>query len=948
MICSHCGANNSPGALSCERCGGVFPVANDAETVAGSGPAAPAASPAARKPFSAAALLSPPPGTPSGTPPSEIAKPSAAELSLALKPGTEFGPRYRIESLIGEGGMGRVYRAYDKELDRTVALKLLRPALTTEASAVQRFKQELLLASKISHKNILRIHDLGDAGGVKFISMAYVEGEDLHRVLSKQGRLPVNRAVHIARQLCGALAAAHTEGVVHRDLKPQNVLIDQADNVYVSDFGLAKSLEADTAGMTRTGEILGTPRYMSPEQVEGKPTDHRSDLYALGLILYEMGTGEPPFRGDSGWQVMYQRLKQDPKNPKLLNPELPDYFVRIILRCLERDPAQRYQHAREILADLEAARAPSPSRSVQISLPMPTRRGWFVAAGALLILVMLALAIPPVRNFVFRRPSEAGPPAGIPALTQGKYLAVLPFRVLGDPASLGYVADGLVEALSAKLFQLKDARVASAAAVEKASKKESLEKTARALGVNLIVHGTVQGTGEKIRIIVNLEDVAGGRRLWSEEFSGVTQDLLTLEDQIYIKMVAALDLKPTSEELARGATHPTENIEAYDLYLKGRNAMRGQQDVKNIEAASRFYEEALKKDPGFALAYAGIADASLLMYRETKDSFWSAKALAAAQQARALNDRQPEIHLALGSVYKASGRTAEAIAELKRALEMAPNSDEGYRRLAAAYLATGRSLEAIQAYQKAIEINPYYWVNQNSLGTAYFQLGDYEKCLQAFRRVVELDAENADGYNNLGAAALLAGQFQQAVEPLEKALNFTPTADTYSNLGIAFFYLKRYDRAIPLYEKAVELVPNSDVFVGNLAEAYRWSGERGRAAGLYDRAISLAYKDLQVNPRDAFAKGRLALWYAKKGDLRQALKFIAEARAIDPADVQLIYFQAQIFALSNDTGRALGALREAFGKGLRPSIAQAEPDLQALQADPRFQKLVREFAVRSD
>ncbi len=948
MTCPHCQASNPEGAVRCASCDGLMPSRGEAETLAGTTPAATAAAPTVQKASAATGVLSPPPRSGSGTPPAGVSSASAFESTLALGAGAEFGPRYRIESLIGKGGMGRVYRAYDKELDRMVALKLLRPDLTSEPSAVQRFKQELLLASKISHRNILRIHDLGDVAGVKFISMAYVEGNDLYQVLRKQGRLPVDRVVKIGRQLCEALEAAHGEGVVHRDLKPQNVLIDQAGNAYVSDFGLAKSLAAGAAGMTYTGELLGTPRYMSPEQVEGKPTDHRSDLYALGLILYEMATGELPFRGDSAQQEMFQRLRLEPKNPKLLNPDLPDYLARIILRCLQKDPARRYQHAREILTDLEAARAPAPSRSVQISLPMPTRRGWFVAAGALLILVMLALAIPPVRNFILRRPAGTVTPAGIPALTQGKYLAVLPFRVLGDPASLGYVADGLVEALSAKLFQLKDARVASAAAVEKASKRDSLEKTARALGVNLLIHGTVQGTGEKIRIVVNLEDVAGGRRLWSEEFSGVTQDLLTLEDQIYSKMVAALDLKPTSEELARGASHPTENIEAYDLYLKGRNAMRGQQDVKNVQAAIRFYEEALKRDSRFALAYAGVADASLLVYRETKDSFWSAKALAAAQQARALNDRQPEIHLALGSVYKASGRSAEAIAELKRALEMAPNSDEGYRRLAAAYLATGRSLEAIQAYQKAIEINPYYWVNQNSLGTAYFQLGDYEKCLQAFRRVVELDAENADGYNNLGAASLLAGRFQEAVEPLQRALQLTPTGEAYSNLGIAYFYLKRYDQAIPLYEKAVELVPNADMFVGNLAEAYRWAGQRDRATAAYNRAISLAYKDLEVNPRDAFTKGRLALWYAKKGDPRQALKFVAEARAIDPADVQLMYFQAQIFSWANDKAKALGALREAFGKGLRPAIAEAEPDLQNLHTDSRFQKLVKEFTPRPD
>ncbi|HWU36692.1 MAG TPA: serine/threonine-protein kinase, partial [Candidatus Acidoferrum sp.] len=373
-----------------------------------------------------------------------------AGYAMALEPGDELGPRYRIESMLGRGGMGAVYKAYDKELNRVVALKLVRPELTGDASSMQRFKRELLLASRISHKNILRIHDLGDVEGVKFISMAYVEGEDLHHTLERQGRLPLTRALNITRQLCAALDAAHTEGVVHRDLKPQNVLIDGADNAYISDFGLAKSLEESAAMMTRTGEVLGTPRYMSPEQVEGKPADHRSDIYSLGLILYEMITGDLPFKGDSTFQVMYQRVTQNPKSPKELNPELPDYLVRIVLRCLERGPEARYQQAGDVLRDLESQVAPTPSRSVQISLPMPTR---MLAAGAVLALIVIALAIPSVRHSVFRRPQQTVTgPAGIPALSQGKYVAVLPFRVLGDQESLGYVAEGLNEALSTRLF----------------------------------------------------------------------------------------------------------------------------------------------------------------------------------------------------------------------------------------------------------------------------------------------------------------------------------------------------------------------------------------------------------------------------------------------------------------------------------------------------------------
>src|SRR3984893_10176292 len=297
-------------------------------------------------------------------------------LTGGLEPGMDFGPRFRIEQLLGEGGMGKVYRAYDKELGRTVALKILQPELTKDPSVILRFKQELLLASKISHRNILRIHDLSEFDGVKFITMAFIEGKDLNQLLKEDSPFTIDRAMKVGRQLCEALDAAHAEGVVHRDFKPHNVLMGQNDQVYVSDFGLATSFESAKMGMTRTGAFVGTPRYMSPEQVEGLPVDSRSDLYSLGLVLYEMVAGEVPFSGDSTWQVMYQRVKERPKDVKTVNPELPDNVARTIMHCLEKNPAASDYRSGEIMPDLEAVLSMSLSlaRSLQINMPSVDRR----------------------------------------------------------------------------------------------------------------------------------------------------------------------------------------------------------------------------------------------------------------------------------------------------------------------------------------------------------------------------------------------------------------------------------------------------------------------------------------------------------------------------------------------------------------------------------------------
>jgi serine/threonine protein kinase/tetratricopeptide (TPR) repeat protein len=866
--------------------------------------------------------------------------------SSTMQAGADFGPRYQVISLLGIGGMGKVYKATDRELERTVALKVLRPELVADPQALQRFKQELLLASKISHPNILRIHDLGDYKGMKYISMAFVEGGDLAEILKKQGQLPVERCVEIMKQLCAALQAAHSADVVHRDMKPQNILVDKDDHVYVSDFGLAKTLEANVTGMTRTGALMGTPLYMSPEQVQGKPVDNKTDLYALGLIFYEMLTGALPFVAESSYQLMYKKVNEIPKRPEILTPGLPPYVSQICLRCLEKEPSMRYQHASEILHDLNTKHAPATSEtnSVQFTLALPPKRSRMAIAGVVAALIVVGglMAVPKVRNkFIPHKGPVTG--ASIPSIQQGKYVAVLPIRILGDPAALNYVAAGLTEELTARLFQLRDIHTASSSAIQKLRPSDSLEDTARQLGVNLIVSGTLEGSSDKLRVVLSLDDVSSGKQVWTEEFSGVPQDLLILEDQIYAKVITALSLKQTPEEIARGNLHSTENIEAYDLYLRGRNAMRGQVDVQGLNTATGYFENALKKDSGFALAYAGLADASLRLYREQKDPKWAQKALSASQQAQRLNDNLAEVHTALGGVYSATGKSAEAIAELRRALELAPSSDDGYRRLGDAYRASGRKEEAIQAYQKAIEVSPYYWFNWNALGTTYYRFGDNTKALEAFKRVTELEPKNAAAYRNMGAVYFQEDKWNECIPVFQKSLEFEQNSATYSNLGTSYFYLKRYDDAVKMFEKAVEMNPNDENWLGNLADAYRWSGKKDQSQATYDKAIALAYKDLQVNPRSGATMESLAIYSAKKGDTVSALDFIRRARTIEPDNVSMVYSQAVVDCLAGRKTEAVSALGEALQKGYSLEEAKNDPELTDLQKLPEFGRLLKKY-----
>lgn len=915
---------------------------------------------AKRKEEIAVGVLSPPPASLSrGSETSGIPGAGSTD-SFLLVPGSNFGSRYRIEALLGEGGMGRVYKAVDLELDRVVALKLINPALAANSEALQRFKQELLLASKISHKNILRIHDMGDVNGVKFISMSFVEGEDLHHLLKREGRLPVDRALDLIRQTSRALAAAHHEGVMHRDLKPQNIMLDRAGQVYVMDFGLAKSLENTAVGMTRSGDLLGTPRYMAPEQAEGKPVDHRTDIYALGLIAYEMVTGETPFTGDSVFQVMYQRVTQRPKDPRELNPGIPESLARVILRCLEKEPGLRYQTAQEILIDLDARRSSSgrtsqilpvlapepgpPATSPSLAVPAPrlTKRRWIIAAG--LGIVVLVVALVALRHRILDRLSPGSAESGIPPLSRGKYVAVLPFRVLGDPSSLGYVAQGLNEALFTKLFQLEGVHVAADSAVDKVDKSLPIKTISNELGVNLLIQGTVRGAAGKVAIIVNLQNSADSKLIWTKEFTGDEQDLLTLEDHIYSELVAALRLQGGA---AGASLHPTENVAAYDLYLKGRELMHQEHTTANYQAAIADFQQAINQDSNFALAQAGLAEASLAMYGESKDGFWAEKALHAAQVAQQLNGTLPEVHVALGSAYSATGRSAEAIQELERAAQLSPKSDDVFRRLGKAYLATGRKENAIAALQKAIQIDPYYWVNYDQLAIAYDTSGDYNKALQAFQRVIQLEPGKAMGYENAGLIYMQEGKYGESIPALEKALQIEPTFQHYSNLGSAYFFTRRFGDAVKTLEKAVAMSPNQEAVVGNLAEAYLFDGQKDKARDTFNQAIGLANKELQVNPRDADTKADLALYYAYQGTYDQALQFIQNAQSLDATNPQYAYNEAIIQDLAEKPDLALQSLREALQKGFPALQATNDPQLSSLQNHPDFKKLLAQFGGRS-
>ncbi len=948
MVCPNCSADNPDKTRFCGQCGYAMTSAQADQTVALDSGAAAAP---VKSPQTAVGVASPPPVS---TGAANWAGALPVGSFAALQPGTMVGARYRIESLLGEGGMGAVYKATDLELDRVVAMKMVRPELAASGQAMSRFKQELLLASRISHKNILRIHDLGDWNGVKFITMAFVQGADLAGLLDREGRLPFERALKFSRQLCAALEAAHHEGVVHRDLKPQNVLIDASDNVYITDFGLAKSLESAVTQMTRTGQILGTPRYMSPEQVEAAEVDHRSDIYSLGLILYEMFTGSLPFRGDSAMQLMYQRVTERPKDPRTIVPDMPGGVASVILKCLEKSPADRYQSAAEVLNDLggpsgttqfsasvvrAAAPAPAPSETrakpvgaATISIEIPKPSGWWwgvYAIAALALIGAILLAIPATRRWILRAP--AGP---------RNYVAVLPFKAAGDD-DLKLLGEGVVDALNAKLAGLKDVYVAGSDAVAAAMARQSDARIARELGVSVLVKGTIQGNEGTVSVALTMVDVGKGTLL-QQEFSDSRRNILTLEDRVFTQIANALLIRQTNEEKARTTMSPTSDVTAYQAYLKGRNLIRNRPDREKLKQALDFFEDATRRDPGFALAYAGQADAQLLMWDLTQDAHWTARALAAADQAARLNANLPEAHLSLGSIYTAVGKSEQAIGELSLALQLEPNSDEARRRLGKAYERADKKAEAVAAYSEAIRINPYFWQNYNDLGSAYIRFGQNAKALEILEQATRIQKDNPSAWNGLGVAYYNQGKWNLALPAFDKAIALQPDPQYYSNLGVADFFIGRYSDAAAQFTKAVAMRPKSALFHWNLGDAYRWSKQPDKAAEHYREAIALAFKALEVNPKNDRALGILAICYAKTNDDANARRRIEEARQLKPNDEDLMYKEATIHAVAGRVPEALASLDNALRHGHSLDEAKADPELQAVRERPEFSKIEQE------
>jgi TolB-like protein/Tfp pilus assembly protein PilF len=788
---------------------------------------------------------------------------------------------YRIIGRLGAGGMGVVYEAQDMRLGRHVALKLLPEDQLNDARARERFEREARAASALNHPGICVVHEIGEDGGRTFIVMELMKGQTLKDRIGA-GPLDTEELLELGAQIADALAAAHGEGIVHRDVKPGNVFVTERGQAKLLDFGLAKQVtkrtgvgsEEPTAGpsedLTRAGALLGTVAYMSPEQAKGKELDARSDLYSFGAVLYEMATGVRPFPGESTGEVLEAIFTREPQAAGRVNRRVPVELERIIAKAMEKDRSLRYQSASEMQADLKrlrrdsapdrVAKATGSTRAAPVRT-LPARARWLLVGGGLVLALAAAVWLGRETERGWRRTST-GPPGGTSSI------AVLPFVDMSPGHDQEYFADGLAEELLNVLAQVPELRVVGrTSSFQFKGRSEDLRSIGQKLNVATLLEGSVRKAGRRVRITAQLVKAADGFHLWSETYDRELDDIFAVQDDIARSVSRALEVKLLGKEDASPAARGA-NAEAYNLYLQGRyfEARRSRED---LEKARDYYDQALRVDPEYARGWVGRANVDVFLATE-------------------------------GELSPAAGY-AKARREVERALELDPNLAEAHATLG--WIQVGYYWDwsgADASYKRALELAPGNTMVVRRAATLAATLGRFDEAIELDRRAIELDPLSVAAHYNLGLHAWYAGRLGEAESGMRKVLELNPEYP-FAHLMIGLVQLSRQNpqAALPEMER-----------------------ERGLAWRLYGRALA----------------------YHAAGKTREADAALAEL--LEEEKMGWDFQKAEIYAFRGEPEKAFEWLAAAVAhRDTALSDIKGDPLLRSLEPDPRYRALIRKLGL---
>ncbi len=769
-----------------------------------------------------------------------------------LELGTLFAGRYEILQELGKGGMGEVYRVKDKKLDEEMALKILKPAIAADKEMIERFKNELKLARKIAHRNVCKMYDLNEEEDSPYITMEYVKGEDLKSFIKRSGKLTEEQTITIAKQVCEGLAEAHELGIIHRDLKPQNIMIDKKSHAKVTDFGIARSVEAP--GVTQTGTMIGTPDYISPEQAEGKEVDQRSDIYSMGVVLFEMVTGQLPFVGDTALSVAMKHKLDEPSDPRALNDLVSEDMSRVVLWCLKKDKMSRCQAAGELLSELT---------KIENKAPITERV----------------------------RTAEDSRSETMAMSDDQNSIAVLPFTNMSADPEQEYFCDGMAEEIINSLTKIKDLRVvARTSAFSFKGKTLDIREIGKQLNVGKVLEGSVRIAGNRIRITAQLINVADGYHLWSDRYDRELEDVFAIQDDVTMAIVDNLKLKLVKQQKAAVLKRDTDNVEAYNLYLKGSHYIR-MYGGRGFDEAIECYQQALQKDPNYAMAYYGLSEIYIAM------TFWGnvppkeaiPKAKAYAKKALEIDDTNGEAHGALGfihTIHDWDWKAAER--ELKQALELSPNSaiNQMYYSWLLSHLE--KHEEAIAEAMRAQALDPVSSFINAFVGLTFFFPGKFDRAVEELQKVIKMNPSSYLARYHLGMVYSAQANREGAIAEYEKAVECSDGVPFIEMLlAVTLYDSGRKDEAENLFERLKErakqeYVPPISFFLmnlvlGKLGEAKQWLNRAGEEHDSYLCWMRIIPTDFYLHPD----KSKLRALLKKTGIKMMLTKTISRYRIIE-------------------------------------------------------------------
>ena len=875
-----------------------------------------------------------------------------------LTRGEIFAGRYEIIESLGQGRMGRAYRVVDLHLDEEVTLKILKPEIAADHKTIERFKTEMRLARKISHKNVCRMFDLGQNEGLFYITMEYVPGQNLKGLIRQTGQLAVGTAISLAKQVCEGLSEAHQAGIVHRDLKPGNIMIDREGFVRVMDFGIARSTEVQ--GLTETGVFVGTPEYMSPEQTGDAEIDLRSDIYSLGIILYEMVTGRLPFEGDTPIQIAVKQKTENPRNVRSINPRISENLERVIKKCLEKAKDKRYQTAEELYVELDKLEKDVPSTQKEavrrkttdfIGAGLKLRKSWIGLFGLCVIFsAVIAFSLILKKDRIVTTPGM-------------KTLVVLPFENLGPPED-EYFADGLSEEIMSRLSALSDLGVISrTSAFQYKDTEKTIKDIGKELGVNYVLEGTVRwnrgqdGAG-RVSVTCRLVCVSDDSHLWSERFDRLIEDIFSVQSEIAEQVIKKLDLYILNPDRTSLSAQPTKNLKAFDLYLRSKDvwvrAYLGQ-DLQEYERAIDLLSEAVKEDPDFTQAFLSLFEIHLHLYTVGIDR--SEERLAEIRQAL---DEAMDLDSDLPSVQLAEGIYAMRIfQDFDRALEILESVQKVRPNLSPSYMANiqqlqGKWIDAITNYERAFRLNPLSSSLAHTLGRCYAWIFEYQRSDEWFDRALSIDPDLF--YSKLGKARLPLlrdGDTQQGRLLLETLPRHVLTEYNLYELGLLERnYQEVLDelRASPYetFSEAQFYIPKNLAYAAvysamNRIELKRSYAERAR------RELELA---INANPEDTRLIASLGLTYAYLGQSEEAVR--EGLRAVNLYPISRDAFEgpryilnlAKIYSVIGENDKSIEQLELLLsmpsGNNYSQALLRIDPIWDSLRINLRFQNLLLE------